>query len=74
MTYVLRAKGETQGHIFYECMEDFYVNCEKVKYATEFETVKDAEKEIEKMDKKFKRKHEFDIITLEQAEQEYYHP
>ncbi len=73
MTYVLRAKGETKGHIFYDYdVEDgsggYYAGCEKMKYAFEFDTKAEAEeKKAVLIDGE-----DFDIITYDKAVGEYY--
>lgn len=72
--FVLRLKGFTKGHIFYDYLEPDYLNggsvigCEKFKYAWEFDSYEEA--------KGFKAEHdkneEFDVVSYNVAEEDYY--
>jgi len=71
-TYVLRAKGKTKGHIFYDYNVEqngkVYAGCEKLKYAFEFDTRAEAEETkaaLEDGDN-------FNIITYDKAVDDYY--
>jgi len=76
-TYVLRVKGKTRGHIFYDYLEDTFedgvylgcrsIGCEKMKYANEFYSSEEAKEFKEEYDKD----DNFDIVGYGQAEEEY---
>lgn len=73
MTYVLRVKGETTGHVFYDYVEtdnltsSNYLACEKLKYATEFK----SKAEAELFKDNYCNGDDFEVVSLAQAEEEY---
>ena len=77
MTFVLRVQGKTKGHVFYSYTEDVRLNHgfeewlmpEKLKYAEEFETRKEAEE----LKNRFPNGEDFEVVSLDQANKDYYH-
>ena len=80
MTYVLRLKGKTgRGYYFYDYIDEYYVGpdlpekeflaVERMKYATEFDSQKEALKLLNEFPDS---KDDFEIIDYETAEKEYY--
>ncbi len=78
ITYVLRVKGQTKGHIFYDYDVDNYsikgeqlkpfAGCEKHKYACQFDTEKEAQEKIDELIDGDR----FDIVEYRQSEKDYY--
>lgn len=70
--FVIRAKGEKKGHIFFEYTDEIggkkYMGCEKMKYATEFKTKEEANAIIAGHE----RGENFEVVPYRIAEREYY--